>query len=77
MPNGSAVNQNAIDHYHKIIDECIAKGIEPVVTMFHLDLPQYLQDLGGATNSIFVDYFAAYADVLFNIYGDKVMNDLL
>lgn len=72
MPNGSAVNQKGIDYYQKLIDGCLERGIEPIVTIFHWDLPQYLQNLGGLTNPIFVDYFVAYADVLFNAFGDKV-----
>lgn len=72
MPNGSAVNQLGIKYYEKIIDDLIASNIEPIVTIFHWDLPQFLQDLGGLTNPIFVDYFAAYADVLFNAFGHKV-----
>lgn len=40
--------------------------------MFHSDLPQYIQDLGGPPNPIFVDYFEAYADTLFENFGDKV-----
>lgn len=77
MPNGSAVNLEGIDYYQKIIDELLARDIEPVVTMFHWDLPQWLSDLGGLTNPIFVDYFTAYADVLFNAFGDKVTVDTL
>lgn len=50
----------------------ILKGIEPVVTLFHWDLPQWLQDLGGLTNPIFVDYFKEYVDVIFNAFGHKV-----
>ncbi|CRL03447.1 CLUMA_CG016473, isoform A [Clunio marinus] len=72
LPNGSAINQNGIDYYNKVIDECLANGIEPVVTMFHWDLPQWLQDLGGLPNEIFIDYFVAYADVLFKNFGHKV-----
>jgi beta-glucosidase/6-phospho-beta-glucosidase/beta-galactosidase len=72
MPNGSAVNQKGIAYYEKVIDELIARDVEPIVTLFHWDLPQFLQDLGGLTNPIFVEYFAAYADVLFNAFGRKV-----
>lgn len=66
------MNQKGIDYYDKIIDELIANNIEPVVTLFHWDLPQWLQDFGGATNPIFADYFKDYADVVFNAFGHKV-----
>jgi beta-glucosidase/6-phospho-beta-glucosidase/beta-galactosidase len=66
------VNQKGIEYYQKIIDDCLERGIEPIVTIFHWDLPIYLQNLGGLTNPIFVDYFVAYADVLFKAFGDKV-----
>lgn len=72
LPNGSLVNQAGIDHYHRVFDEMLANGIEPVVTMFHWDLPQWAQDLGGFPNPIIVDYFEAYAETLYRHFGDKV-----
>lgn len=74
MPHGTAdvINENGIIYYQNVIDECIANGIEPIVTIYHLDLPQAIQELGGWANPIIVPYFKAYADVLFQNYGDKV-----
>jgi beta-glucosidase/6-phospho-beta-glucosidase/beta-galactosidase len=50
----------------------IAKNIKPMVTIYHWDLPQYIQDLGGFTNPMFVEYFKVYADTLFEHFGDRV-----
>lgn len=61
-----------IQYYDRLIDECIDNGIEPIVTIYHLDLPQKLQDLGGWTNPIIVQYFEGYADILFQNFGSKV-----
>lgn len=74
MPNGdlSSRNQAGIDYYHKLIDELIANGIEPMVTMYHWDMPQYIEDLGGFANPMIIDYFEQYARVLFAEYGSKV-----
>lgn len=74
MPHGEAdlINENGIIYYQNVIDECIANGIEPIVTIYHLDLPQSIQELGGWANPVIVHYFKAYADVLFQSYGDKV-----
>ncbi|KDR12524.1 Lactase-phlorizin hydrolase [Zootermopsis nevadensis] len=74
MPSGtiSSLNQQGIDFYNNVINELIKYGITPMVTMYHWDLPQYLQDLGGWTNELIVDYFEDYADVLYSYYGDRV-----
>lgn len=61
-----------IEYYSKLIDGLLAKGIEPLVTIFHWDLPQYIQDIGGWTNPMVVDYFEQYADVLYQHFGTRV-----
>jgi 6-phospho-beta-glucosidase len=74
LPNGNGEpNQLGIDHYHEVIDECHANGIEPVVTLYHFDLPQCLQDrYGGWASRKCIDDFVEYCRVCFTAYGDKV-----
>ncbi|VVC29506.1 Glycosyl hydrolases family 1, N-terminal conserved site,Glycoside hydrolase family 1,Glycoside [Cinara cedri] len=73
-PNGdvSTLNPKGIDHYNCVINEIIANGLTPMATIYHWDLPQYLQELGGWTNPIMSDYLREYARVVFTYYGDRV-----
>ncbi|XP_035772763.1 myrosinase 1-like [Anopheles albimanus] len=74
LPYGDAasLNPHAVDYYNRLIDELLAHGIEPVVTMLHYDVPQYLQNLGGFASPLIVGYFRQYADVLYRTFGDRV-----
>jgi beta-glucosidase/6-phospho-beta-glucosidase/beta-galactosidase len=40
--------------------------------MFHWDLPQFIQDLGGFTNPLLVDYFKVFVEVLYKNFGNRV-----
>lgn len=74
LPTGDIanINEKGIEYYNKLIDAIIEHKLEPMVTMYHYDLPQELQKFGGPTNSIFISYFEAYANLLYNRFGDRV-----
>ena len=74
MPRGDTANINeaGLRYYDNLINELIANGIEPMVTMYHWDLPSALQEWGGFTNPAIIDYFVDYAELLFRRYGDRV-----
>ncbi|OUC92114.1 GH1 family beta-glucosidase [Streptosporangium minutum] len=75
QPDGSgAVNAKGLDFYSRLVDELLASGVDPWVTLYHWDLPQALEDAGGwpsrETSKRFADYAAAVHDAL----GDRVRN---
>ncbi|HPS12314.1 MAG TPA: GH1 family beta-glucosidase [Prolixibacteraceae bacterium] len=75
LPNGTGqVNKAGLDFYHRVIDKCLASGIEPWVTIYHWDLPQALEEQGGWANRNILDWFAEYVELVTNEYGGKVKN---
>ncbi len=73
LPEGTgAVNPAGIRHYEDVIDECRKYKIEPIVTMYHFDLPYCLEEKGGWSSRETVEAFAEYAAVLFKHFGKKV-----
>ena len=73
LPAGTGeVNPEGIEFYGNVIDECLRYGIEPLVTMFHFDLPDALEKKGGWSRRESVDEFLYFAKILFENYGDRV-----
>lgn len=66
------VNQEGVDFYNRVIDTCLKYDIEPFVTIFHWDLPDYLEQNGGWLNRQTAEAYAHYAKVCFEKFGDRV-----
>ena len=73
FPEGKGqYNEKGLDFYKRLTYELLKNGIKPSVTLYHWDLPQKLQDIGGWANRDVTDYFVEYAGLLFEKLGDVV-----
>ena len=73
IPEGTgAINPKGIEYYNNVIDECLKYGIEPLVTMFHFDMPAALDERGSWGNRDSIDWFLNFAKVMFENFGDRV-----
>jgi beta-glucosidase/6-phospho-beta-glucosidase/beta-galactosidase len=64
----SPVNVEALDHYDDLIDEAIANGVTPIITLLHYDLPLSV----SYSNLNFTDHYLYYAKQVMARYGDRV-----
>ena len=72
-PSGiGKINEEGLLFYDKLINELLENGIEPVVTLFHWDLPSSLQKIGGWESPEVVDAYVNYTTLMFNHFGDRV-----
>ena len=75
LPNGTGeINQEGVLFYNRVINYCIAKGIEPWVTIYHWDLPHVLEDQGGWTNRDVISWFECFVTACADSFGDRVKN---
>ncbi|MEU0555447.1 GH1 family beta-glucosidase [Dactylosporangium sp. NPDC006015] len=73
QPTGDGpANAAGIAFYDRLVDGMLARGIDPVATLFHWDLPQALQDLGGWGNRDTAMRFGEYAELVGEALGDRV-----
>lgn len=76
LPNGTisgGVSKTGVAFYNSLIDEVVARGLTPFVTISHFDTPQALEDkYGGFLSENLVKDYVEYADLCFSLFGDRV-----
>jgi 6-phospho-beta-glucosidase len=75
FPNGDEAepNEEGLQFYDDVFDECLKHGIEPIVTILHFDMPVGLaKKYGGWANRKMIDFYPRYSEVLFTRYKTKV-----
>jgi beta-glucosidase len=73
QPEGSGpTNQKGLDYYRRLVEGLRERSIEPMLTLYHWDLPQVLEDGGGWTSRETSERFAEYAGIMYDALGDSV-----
>ncbi|UDL94518.1 beta-glucosidase [Lichenihabitans sp. PAMC28606] len=73
QPTGrGAPNQAGLDFYRRLTDAVLEAGIRPLVTLYHWDLPQALEQEGGWPNRDTADRFADYVEIVGRALGDRI-----
>lgn len=73
QPSGRGTPSAAgLDFYDRLVDALLEHGIEPVLTLYHWDLPQSLEDAGGWTSRATAEHLADYATIMATRLGDRV-----
>jgi beta-glucosidase len=73
QPDGSGpADRRGLDHYRRLVEALHRHGIVPVLTLYHWDLPQTLEDAGGWANRDTAERFAEYAEIVHRALGDSV-----
>ncbi len=66
------INEEGLAFYERLLDEIEQAGLIPMVTLYHWDLPQWIEDEGGWTNRAVLAHFREYASVVMERFGSRV-----
>lgn len=72
LPDGKTLNQEAVAFYRSYFQELLDNDIEPIMNLFHFDLPMWLMEKGGWETRESVDAFVYYAKIVFEQFGDLI-----
>ena len=74
FPEPGRLNQRGLDFYDRLVDALLSAGIQPWMTIFHMEEPLWLARMGGFTQRQSVDHLVELGSVLFKRLGDRVRN---
>ncbi|MDW3222076.1 MAG: GH1 family beta-glucosidase [Paracoccaceae bacterium] len=75
LPEGRGTpNPEGLDFYDRLVDGLLARGLNPMATLYHWELPVPLADLGGWRNPDIAHWFADFATVIMERIGDRVFS---
>lgn len=66
------LNQEAVKHYHKVIDKLIELNLEPFITTLHFSIPTWFANIGGFEKEKNIKYYISFVKLLANEYGKKI-----
>jgi len=72
LPDGKTVNEEAVAFYRDYFQKMKAAGVEPIINLFHFDMPWWLMEKGGWEARESVTAFSFYAKTAFELFGDIV-----
>lgn len=72
IPHEGEVNRKGIDFYNDLINELIAADIKPLITIYHWDLPVWVQEKGGWMSEKIITLFEEYTRVVVDAFSDRV-----
>jgi beta-glucosidase len=73
LPEGrDRINEAGLDFYDRLVDELVAAGIRPFVSLYHWDLPQALENAGGWPDRATAEAFGQYVEIVARRLGDRV-----
>lgn len=72
IPERNKINQKGIDYYNNLINELISNGIEPMITIYHWDMPLWVYEIGGFESENIIPVFKEYVEVVSKAFTDRV-----
>lgn len=72
IPARGQVNEKGVQFYRDLVEELVNAGIEPMVTLYHSDMPVWVRDMGGWDNEETSDAFAEYTEVVVKALSHRV-----